>query len=703
MAQKTVKRASKPVAKVFGAPNVSSNNNFNTGKKLRAILVALVICLLGAAALVFSQAATGPQVLSGSAPDGYSLKWSDEFSGSSIDNSKWNVPNTNFGTGNLEDQCFLPENASVANGNAILTAKRVNPTKACGTNPDGNGNYHFTSAMLSTRSESGSPLKYEFKKGYVEANIKMPAGNPFWLGFWLVGGSGAPGWPEYGEMDITELISMRPDITNGTFHYKGTDGTSHLHTSFSNRLNMDLKTTNTCYMCSANFGKYNNNATTTTNGAMQNYHRYGLLWEDNKVTWYLDGYPFRSLASDGTLTEYYGANATPKVVTNSDGSPRKAQAFDAKTFGYNHTILFTNSVGGNFPKSYGYTGGENSDGSYNNGNLNTLLKVNDTASTLIDYVRVYQYTGASTPANTAPTVSLTSPTNGQSFTGAPANVTLSANAADSDGIKTVEFFDGTTSLGSVSAAPYTLNVSAPAGNHSYTAKATDNNSSALSSTSTAVTITVTAVAPTTGTLDIPANIKATPGDGQVTLSWTAVAGADNYTVRWGTGGNYPAENYSNANGRTNPTTNSYVIPALTNGTTYNFSVRAKDSTNKLTQSAYSTASVTAVPLAPSVPLAAAPSNVTFKPYINWGELFSGTACKMTVFWTASPTAGVSYEVVINGRTLSPTTATKVTLNITSGAKYDVSVRAVNSEGKPSVTAATGSKTPTCNLWTGQTN
>lgn len=703
MAQKSVKRTSKPVAKVFGATNVKSNSKFNTSKKLRAILLALVICLLGAAALVFSQAATGPQILTGSAPNGYALKWSDEFNGSAIDNTKWNVPTTNFGTGNLEDQCYLPANATVSNGNAELTARRVNPTKACGTNPEGNGNYHFTSAMLSTRSEGGSPLKYEFKQGYVEANIKMPAGNPFWLGFWLVGGSGAPGWPEYGEMDITELVSMRPDITNGTYHYKGTNGISHLQSAFSNRFNMDLKTTNTCYMCSANFGKFDNNAATLNSGAMQNYHRYGLLWEDNKVTWYLDGYPFRSVASDGTITEYYGTNATPKVVTNPDGTARKLANFDIKTFGYNHTILFTNSVGGGFPKSYGYTGGEKADGSYDNGNLNRLKTVGESASTLIDYVRVYQYGGGTVPTNTAPSVSLTSPTNGQTYPSAPANITLTANATDSDGIKSVEFFDGTNSLGTITTAPYTIKVSAGAGSHIYTARATDNNSSALSTTSVATTVTVTAVTPTSGSLNVPSNIKATSGNGEVTLTWSAVAGADNYTVRWGANGSYPSQNYSNANGRTNPTTNSYTIPGLSNGTTYNFSLRAKDSTNKLTQSAYSTVSVTAMPVAPSVPTPAAPSNVSFKPYINWSELFAGTACKMTISWAASPTTNVSYEAVVNGRTFSPTTATKLTLNITSGTKYNVSIRAVNSEGSASAAAATGSKTPNCNLWTGQAN
>src|SRR5579884_2335454 len=48
------------------------------------------------------------------------------------------------------------------------------------------------------------------------------------------------------------------------------------------------------------------------------------------------------------------------------------------------------------------------------------------------------------PADVPPTVAITSPTNGASFT-APANVTITATASDSDGTVTnVSFFDGNT-------------------------------------------------------------------------------------------------------------------------------------------------------------------------------------------------------------------------------------------------------------------
>src|SRR5262245_65058991 len=55
--------------------------------------------------------------------------------------------------------------------------------------------------------------------------------------------------------------------------------------------------------------------------------------------------------------------------------------------------------------------------------------------------------------NQPPTVTLTAPTNGASFT-APATATVSATAADADGtVASVESLAGTTSLGSATTSP----------------------------------------------------------------------------------------------------------------------------------------------------------------------------------------------------------------------------------------------------------
>ncbi len=96
----------------------------------------------------------------------------------------------------------------------------------------------------------------------------------------------------------------------------------------------------------------------------------------------------------------------------------------------------------------------------------------------------------STPAvtNTPPTVTITSPTNGATFT-SPAIVPIIANATDTDGsVTNLALFDGATFLGATNNTNFTLSVSLAAGGHALTAVATDN--LGLSTTSAVVNVTV---------------------------------------------------------------------------------------------------------------------------------------------------------------------------------------------------------------------
>jgi hypothetical protein len=91
--------------------------------------------------------------------------------------------------------------------------------------------------------------------------------------------------------------------------------------------------------------------------------------------------------------------------------------------------------------------------------------------------------------NKAPTVTLIAPTNGASFT-APATITLTANATDSDGaVAKVDFYRGTTLIGTRTAVPYSITWSnVPAGSYSLTAKATDDRGSTKTSTAVGITV-----------------------------------------------------------------------------------------------------------------------------------------------------------------------------------------------------------------------
>ncbi|RYX83817.1 hypothetical protein EON83_12780 [bacterium] len=103
----------------------------------------------------------------------------------------------------------------------------------------------------------------------------------------------------------------------------------------------------------------------------------------------------------------------------------------------------------------------------------------------------------STVSPNLPTVSLTSPTNGSSFT-TGSTINIAANASDSDGtISKVEFFQGTTKLGEDLVSPYTYSwTGAAAGNYSLTAKATDNGGNSSTSATVNITVTTPNVPPT---------------------------------------------------------------------------------------------------------------------------------------------------------------------------------------------------------------
>ncbi|WNG62802.1 hypothetical protein F0U59_26430 [Archangium gephyra] len=78
--------------------------------------------------------------------------------------------------------------------------------------------------------------------------------------------------------------------------------------------------------------------------------------------------------------------------------------------------------------------------------------------------------------NSAPTVAITSPANGTSFSFLTFSTTIQASASDNVGVTQVVFYDGATVLGTDTTAPYSFSwnlVGAAKGNHTLTARAYD--------------------------------------------------------------------------------------------------------------------------------------------------------------------------------------------------------------------------------------
>jgi hypothetical protein len=99
-----------------------------------------------------------------------------------------------------------------------------------------------------------------------------------------------------------------------------------------------------------------------------------------------------------------------------------------------------------------------------------------------------------TPVETPPTVTLTAPTNGVTFSG-PLDIPVAATAI-ADGVKTitgVQFYRGTTSLINDTVAPYSCtDLAVGAGTYMYSAVATD---SAAAKSTNQVSVTVVTVPP----------------------------------------------------------------------------------------------------------------------------------------------------------------------------------------------------------------
>ena len=134
----------------------------------------------------------------------------------------------------------------------------------------------------------------------------------------------------------------------------------------------------------------------------------------------------------------------------------------------------------------------------------------------------------SVQGDSPPSVTLTQPTNGATFT-APATVNLAATASDADGTVTkVEFFNGAAKLGEDLTAPYSFTWSGvAAGTYTLTARATDN----LGGTTTSAASTITVNAANTP----PTAILTSPTDGATftapaTVNLTATASDADGTV-----------------------------------------------------------------------------------------------------------------------------------------------------------------------------
>ena len=182
----------------------------------------------------------------------WQLVWSDEFSGTNLDYSKWSVEENANGGGNNEQQFYLerPENVRVENGNLVLEARKE----------------HFGSAGVERDYTSGrirTKYRADWKYGRVEVRAKLPAGRGLWPAIWMLPTENKyGGWAASGEIDIMELLGQEPNTVYGTLHYGG----------------IWPKNTHTGKSFVLPHGTF-----------ADDFHVFAIEWEAGVIRWYVDG------------------------------------------------------------------------------------------------------------------------------------------------------------------------------------------------------------------------------------------------------------------------------------------------------------------------------------------------------------------------------------------------------------------------------
>ncbi len=257
----------------------------------------------------------------------FTLVWSDEFEGTTLDSAKWDVMTGNGaeygnpGWGNNEAEWYQEDNISLKDGNLVITAKKERI--------EGEGKtFEYTSARIRTYQ------KAYWTYGRFEARMALPNVDGMWPAFWMLPEENYnnQGWPVSGEIDIMEARGSSDLATSGALHYANTNG-QHIYQTGTK-----------------SFSRRNGESNT-------DFHVYAIEWDEERIDWFVDDDLFFSVE---------------RRVWHPDGN-RIYPDDDSAPFDRPFHILLNLAVGGNF----------------DNGTMppNDF----ESAELKVDYVRVYQW------------------------------------------------------------------------------------------------------------------------------------------------------------------------------------------------------------------------------------------------------------------------------------------------------------------------
>ncbi len=230
---------------------------------------------------------------------GYTLAWSDEFSGNKVDETTWNfeIGNGDNGWGNHELEYYTnsPKNVFVSNGNLIIEARKETMS-----------GFNYTSTRMTTQN------KKTFTFGRIDIRAKLPVAKGMWPALWMLGSNiSTVGWPACGEIDIMELIGTNPNTTHSTLHW-GASTQSHASKGAAYTLS------------SGDFS--------------QQFHVFSAVWVKDSITFMIDDHPYLTVSKTHVGTANYPFNDAQFFIFNVavggdwPGAPDNSTPFPQRMF-----------------------------------------------------------------------------------------------------------------------------------------------------------------------------------------------------------------------------------------------------------------------------------------------------------------------------------------------------------------------------------
>ncbi len=188
------------------------------------------------------------------------------------DFSKWNI--WEGGAFNNEYQCYTSNSSNVEISNGVLKITAVKAPITGNATPWNTTQklFDFSSARLESKSSYSASTSTPYVR--MSARIKLASGYGMWPAFWAYGAD----WPTNGEIDIIESKGHLPLQYSTNYFYGSTAGNNQVSGAEGQVISLiDLT-------------RY--------------WHVYEVIWEENKLTYLLDGKTVKTLESTSTAGQY---------------------------------------------------------------------------------------------------------------------------------------------------------------------------------------------------------------------------------------------------------------------------------------------------------------------------------------------------------------------------------------------------------------